>query len=972
MRSYSFGPFVLVPARQSLMRGQTPVRIGSRALEILAALVERPGELLSKAELEARAWPDTFVEQSNLKVNVAALRRVLGPGSDGAPYIATVSGRGYRFVVPVIQSRQGDGAAAGQPPRVARRNNLPVSNCRLVGREEAVAAVVGALAATRLLTIVGPGGIGKTRLALAVAERLAAACDTVAYEDGVWFVDLATVDDAAKVPTSVAAAIGLRVHSASIEAAIAAFSADREFLLVLDNCEHLNEAVAACAERILAAAARVRILATSREPTRVFGEQVYRLPPLATPPDATGLSAAQALSYPAVELFVERAAGGYGAFVLDEANVPDVAEICRRLDGLALAIELAAPRLDAFSPRELLGLLADQSQVLGGGRSGHSRHHTLAATLDWSYGLLAEPERVLLRRLSVFAGAFSLESACAVALDKGRPRTDCIHGVATLVAKSLVSTERGEFGTHYRLLDTTRRYALQKLAESGELDWLRQRHADHLLMLAERAEAEWKIRPTAQWLAEYGRRVDDIRSALAWAFSGNRSIGVGIALTVAAIPFWENLSLVEECRTGVQGALDGAFARFRSVRDDMKLQLALGTTLLHTRGPLPQVKAAWMAALGCAEALGDTEYQLSCLWGLCDYFTWSGDHHAALAMAERIRTLAIERGDLAACTNVDRQAGTALRYLGELGEARRHLERMIARYAPPVARADIARFQLDPRSAARGTLANIAWLQGEPDTAIALAQRQLEEARATEHALALCNALVHTTCPIALLTGDLAGAERMLSAIEAHVVKHAMTIWSAMARCLRADWLLQSGDAAGLPLLRGALDELSAVGFRMRSPFYAGVLAAGLGDHDDAATAQAAIDEAIALSASTGEVWCMPELLRIKAELSLKEGGSRAMEAGEALFVQALELARGQGALSWELRAATGLAGHWRRLGLRERAGDLLAPVCRRFREGFATRDLLQAHALLGELGGRSEAAATLRGRRGRVAHAGP
>ncbi|NMN71339.1 winged helix-turn-helix domain-containing protein [Rhizobium sp. 57MFTsu3.2] len=481
MPSYSFGPSVLVPERQSLMRDQTAVRVGSRALEILVALIERPGEPVSKAELVSRAWPDTFVEESNLKVNVAALRRVLGDAPDGTQYIATVSGRGYQFVFPVDISGHSDASVIATS---ARKHNLPVSATRLVGRDPAIDAIGHALEGSRLVTIVGPGGVGKTRLALAIADRL-----TTAYEHGVWFVDLATVNDATLVPSSIATAIGLRVHSANIKAAIAAFAADRDFMLVLDNCEHVVEAVAACADAILAAAARVRILATSREPIRVLGEQIHRLPPLETPPEASGLSAAGALAFPAVELFVERAAGSRNEFKLSDENASIVAEICRRLDGLALAIELAAPRLEAFSTRELLDILSDQSHVLSDRRGRDSRHHTLAATMDWSYGLLVEPERVLLRRLSVFAGAFSLESACAVAVDKGRPRSECIHAVANLVAKSLVSTERGEFGTQYRLLDTTRRYALQKLAESGESDSMRQRHAEHLLELAKRAPA---------------------------------------------------------------------------------------------------------------------------------------------------------------------------------------------------------------------------------------------------------------------------------------------------------------------------------------------------------------------------------------------------------------------------------------------------------------------------------------------------
>ncbi len=966
MPSYSFGPYVLVPERQSLMRGQTAVRIGSRALEILVALIERPGELVSKAELVSRAWPDTFVEESNLKVNVAALRRVLGDAPDGTQYIATVSGRGYQFVFPVHIS--GHSGASGIATS-ARKHNLPVSATRLVGRDPAIDAIGRALEGSRLVTIVGPGGVGKTRLALAIADRL-----TTAYEHGIWFVDLATVNDATLVPTSIAMAMGLRVHSANIKAAIAAFATDRDFMLVLDNCEHVVEAVAACADAFLAAAARVRILATSREPIRVLGEQIHRLPPLETPPEASGLSAAGALAFPAVELFVERAVGSRNEFKLSDENAPIVAEICRKLDGLALAIELAAPRLDAFSTHELLDILADHSHMLSDRRGRDPRHHTLAATLDWSYGLLVEPERVLLRRLSVFAGAFSLESACAVVVDKGRPRSECIHAVANLVAKSLVSTERGEFGTQYRLLDTTRRYALQKLAESGERDSMRQRHAEHLLELAKRAEAEWKIRPTAHWLAEYGRKMDDIRSALGWAFSGNRSGAIGVALTVAALPFWEHLSLVEECRAGVEHALSSRFANFRNAGDEMKLQFAYGTTLLHTRGPLPEVKAAWTAALSCAESLRDTDYALRCLWGLCDYFTWTGDHRAALAMAEKIRELATDRGDLDARNNVDRQTGTALRYLGELADAQHHLERMLARYIPPPTRSDIARFQLDPRSAARGTLANVTWLQGHPDKAVAMAQRQLEEARAAQHALALCNAVVHTACPIALLTGDLAAAERLLVAIEAHVAEHAMTVWSAMGRCLRAEWLLQSGDASGLAVLRGALDELLAVDFRMRCPFYIGIYAADLGKYGDVEAGRMAIDEALALSASTGEIWCMPELLRIKADLLGKEGDPRTDKPAEALYMQAIDLARRQGALSWELRAATALAEHWLRTDQDVKAAGVLAPVYGRFNDGFATRDLVRARELLNVLKdvGRRRAAAVPVTRRAKRTQSAP
>jgi hypothetical protein len=384
----------------------------------------------------------------------------------------------------------------------------------------------------------------------------------------------------------------------------------------------------------------------------------------------------------------------------------------------------------------------------------------------------------------------------------------------------------------------------------------------------------------------------------------------------------------------------------------MKLRMALGTTLLHTRGPLPEVKRVWTRALQLAEQLGDTAYQLRCLWGLCDYHTWTGDHRSALAIAHRLRTVAVDTRDFAASINVDRQAGTALRYLGDLPDARQYLERMISRYVPPVVRSDIARFQLDPRLAARGTLANVLWLQGYPDQAVRMARHQLRDAQAAGHALALCNALVHAACPIALSVGDMGAAERLQAAIQDHVAAHAMTVWSAMGRCLRGEWLLRRGDASGLGILRGALDELAAVDFRMRYPAHLGALAEGLAANGERDAAHAAIEEAITLSARGGEVWCMPELLRIKGDVLRLARGAEAAPAAEEHYLQALEGARRQGALSWELRAAISLAELWRVSRESERAESLLASTYDRFGEGFGTRDLQRARFLLADLRG--------------------
>ncbi len=532
------------------------IRIGSRALEILLALVERPGELVGKDELRARVWPETFVEESNLKVNVAALRRTLGDGRDGARYIETVSGRGYRFVSPA-QILAADGDARDERSDRLRAHNLPISATRVLGRRQAIDAILRKFEGSRFITIVGAGGVGKTTVALAVGARMAES-----IEHGVWLVDLAPVTDPALVPDAIAAAIDLTVHSADQRSALRAFLRDRRLMLVLDNCEHLVDAAATCVSEILADAAGVQILATSREALRAEGEQVHRLPPLETPPEAQDLRAAEALAFPAVELFVERAMASLGAFSLDDANAPTVARICRRLDGVALAIELAATRVDAFQVHEILALLDERFRILKGRRDAPGRHRSLTATLDWSHDLLSEGERIILRRLAVFAGTFSLESACAIAADDVLDQTDLLDGLASLVAKSLLSADTSGTASHYRFLDTTRGYALRKLSEAGEYDRLRRHHAEHMLDLASRAEVEWRTRPAPEWIGDHRRQLDDIRLALSWAFTDRHEIPIGVALTAVAIPFWEHLSLVEEC------PLRGTRARARQCRVD--------------------------------------------------------------------------------------------------------------------------------------------------------------------------------------------------------------------------------------------------------------------------------------------------------------------------------------------------------------------------------------------------------------------
>jgi predicted ATPase/DNA-binding winged helix-turn-helix (wHTH) protein len=435
----SFGPFRLVPSQQLLLEDGKPVRLGSRALDILIALAERPNELVSKEDLIARVWPDTFVEEGNLRVHIATLRRTLGDGQAGKRYVANIPGRGYRFVAPVSLSAEQQEPPTPPPSAAPRTYDLPAPLTRMLGRDDIVNSLISQLLQRRFITLVGPGGIGKTTVALAVADR-----STASYPDGVRFVDLAPLTDPLLVPSALAFVLGLAIRSDNPIPGLVALLRDKKMLLVLDSCEHVIDAAASLAEQVLRGAPGVHILTTSREALRARGERVQRLGPLPVPAVSAGLTAAEAMTYPAVQLFVERATESLDTFELTDADARVVADVCRRLDGIALAIELAAGRVDAFGVRGLAAHLDDRFRLLTQGRrTALPRHQTLSATLDWSYEFLPESERVVQRRLAVFAGGFTLDAAQAIAASTDIDAADLADQVANLVAKSLVTADVG-------------------------------------------------------------------------------------------------------------------------------------------------------------------------------------------------------------------------------------------------------------------------------------------------------------------------------------------------------------------------------------------------------------------------------------------------------------------------------------------------------------------------------------------------
>jgi predicted ATPase/DNA-binding winged helix-turn-helix (wHTH) protein len=533
-----FGGVELRPAERVLLVDGQPAALGARAFDLLLALAERPGRLVSKPELIDLVWPGVVVEENNLQVQVSALRKLLGPQA-----IATIPGRGYRFTL-VAASTDDEPAAAGAPAAPAPAA-LPPGNLieppPIVGRAADEQAAATLIAPRTLLTLVGAGGIGKTRLAQALAWQ-----QRRAWRDGVWWIELAALSDATRVVPTVAAALGASLpgDGAAGPTELAQQLAPRSALIVFDNCEHLVDAVSAVAAALLAHAPGIALLATSQELLKLGDERVYRLEPLALPPTAHD----DPLAYGAVALFVQRVRALQPAFALTPAQAPTVVEICRRLDGLPLAIELAAARVPLLGLDGLRQHLNARFRLLTGGtRMALRKHQTLRAALEWSHGLLDDDERTVFRRLGVFAGGFTLELAQLVAADERRDGWAVLELLSHLVDKSLVVASAGASDSvpRYSLLETTRAFALEQLGAAGEAEALLRRHALVMCDFAQTiGQRRWTLTVPQAMAAQ--RELDNLRAALDWATGDGGDRTLAIDLLGGGAIIWFRAGLLDE------------------------------------------------------------------------------------------------------------------------------------------------------------------------------------------------------------------------------------------------------------------------------------------------------------------------------------------------------------------------------------------------------------------------------------------
>jgi predicted ATPase/DNA-binding winged helix-turn-helix (wHTH) protein len=939
----SFGPFTLIASERLLTKEGIPVKLGARALNILIALISAPNDVISKKDLMSRVWPDVSVEEGSLRFHMASLRKALGDGKNGARYITTFAGRGYCFVAPISRA-----SSPGEVASVSGANfphpNLPARLGRMVGRDGDVLKLSAQLTSFRLVTIVGAGGIGKTTVAVAVAHHLAEA-----FAGAVLFVDLGMLSDPKLTATAVASMMGVSVQSNDATPGLIAFLKNKRVLLVLDTCEHLIEAVAGLTASIIEAASQVHILATSREALRIEGEHVYRLDSLVCPPDIPGLTAAAVQRFPATQLFVERAVASGAHLDVGDVEAPIVANICRRLDGVALAIELAARRVESHGLQQTASLLDQRLTLLWqGSRTAPPRQQTLQATLDWSYELLSELERVVLRRLAVFIGHFTLDAALEVVTSAIFDRSVVFGAIDSLVAKSMVATRPIGAMMRYRLLDTTRAYALETELVAAEAADLAVRHANYYRRWLQQFGTEWPTLSTGMERALHFAGINNVRAALEWCFGVNGNVEIGIGLAVAAAPFFLAMSLLPECYRWSERAIFALGDAARGGLDEMHLQAALGVSLMFMQGGRDAARQALERSFSIAEERGEALDQLRLLGPLNMFHRRTADFTVALQYAKRCSAIAATVEDSVAIALAHSILGASLHLSGDLANARAELEAALNR-GPRFQRTTTIYLGFEGKILAGAILARNLWLQGYPDQAMQRARQTVEEAAGMDHSLTLAIALIWAIS-VFLWTGDLRTAGAYIDRLVTLAESHSLAPFLSVARGFNGELAIRQDDAtSGVESLQSSLQNLHAAPYELLTTELNLSLVRGLSATGQFAEAIALIDETISLVETNGDFCYMPELLRVKGSVLLAMSEPRTEDA-ETCFMQSLESSRANGSRAWELRTATDLAALWAGQGRTDDARALLLPVFEQFTEGADMADLKAAESLLTSL----------------------
>jgi predicted ATPase/DNA-binding winged helix-turn-helix (wHTH) protein len=941
-----FGPFCVAPGKRLLLRDGVPVDIGGRALDLLIALVERPGRVISKRELLKRVWPDIIVEEGSLRFHMTGLRKILGDGDNGDRYISTQVGVGYAFVAPVDVWPAEEGASATPlaviPKPVPGAGHLP-PRTPLIGRDADAQLLVEHLSQPKLFTIVGTGGLGKTSLAVDVGHRLADGGDT-----SVRFVDLAQVEQAELVPYALAGALGIAVQTDDPMFVLLAHIAGQSLLLIIDNCEHLVDAVSGIVEQIREHAPRVCVLATSREPLRTRDEHVHWLGSLDFPPEPDSLPVERLLAYPAIELFIRRATAANASLGLEGQDVRLVADMCRRLEGVALPIELAAVRAATHGVAATHALLGERFSLgWSGRRTALPRQQTLRATLDWSYGLLSSIERLTFDRLCAFVGPFSLDAAAHVVADAKIDSVTAVITLDALVAKGLVSLDPTEQVGSYRLLEMTRAYSKEKLWERGEAEWRETafRHAAfYLRLLSNLGESPEDVFDHAGRLT---RQLGNVRAALEWSFGPHGDAGVAVPLAAASAQLYLQYSLMVECRTWCERAVAWLDDRYAGTAVEMELQVALGLVLMFTRGNTPAAGIALQRALDIAVALGDHWSQLRILGRLQIYDERIGDYSASTVWARQAREVGQAIGQPEAIGVAASLVGVTYLLVGNQAGACEELETAL-RNSLPSERSRTIYYGFDHRNRSFIALARALWLRGFPDQARRWVEQAHREAESLDHPVTRCIALIWSL-NVYTWTGDLDKAHANVALLSQLAESNLFRPYMAAIKGFKGVIAIEEGrPAEAVEWLTESLASLKAMRYELLTTSFEVSIAEGLTLCGRHAEALALVDSTIEHCKRCGDIFALPELLRLMARISDALGTDG--KVVESLLRESLALSERQDSRAWSLRAAIDLARLWLRHGRTPDAVALVQSHRDSLTEGFDTKDVRALEALWADI----------------------